>query len=97
VIIIGRALLLRLQIIYHSCPSLRQRCSSIALPTIKAETYDVRLFDELGGDASDPWRKKAQSAAKSEQEKLETELKTVQANLIKESIRVSPFSAFSQI
>jgi hypothetical protein len=76
-------------IIYNTCPSLRQQCSSIALPIIKAETYDVRLFDELGGSSSDPWRKKAQNTAKSEQEKLETELKTVQANLIKESIRVS--------
>ncbi|KAL7416943.1 26S proteasome subunit RPN7-domain-containing protein [Mrakia frigida] len=84
----GRALLIRLAFIYSSVPSLRSKISAIALPIVKAETYDPLLWDQLGGSATDPWRREVQSVSRGEIEKLETELKTVQANLIKESIRM---------
>lgn len=61
----------------------------MAIPIIKAETFDIPSFDAFGGSKEDPWREEAFNKYTSELEKLETELKSVQANLIKESIRVS--------
>ncbi|CED83824.1 Protein arginine N-methyltransferase CARM1 [Phaffia rhodozyma] len=84
----GRALISRLALIYASCPSLRSEAAALALPVIKAETFDVASFDSFGGDHDDLWRQEVDLAANSELEKLETELKSVQANLIKESVRM---------
>ena len=85
----GRALLSRLAYIYSSCPSLRAQTAAIALPLVKAQTYDAQLWDSFGGPSDDPWRRQVHNVARNELDKLETELKTVQGNLIKESIRVS--------
>lgn len=89
----GRALLSRLAFIYSSCPSLRSQTAAIALPLVKAETYDGPLWDLFGGPSDDPWRRQVHNVARNELDKLETELKTVQGNLIKESIRVSRIPA----
>lgn len=84
----GRTLISRLARIHSLCPSLRPLTSALALPLIKEQTFDLNAFDHFGGEPNDPWRTGANRLAGDELEKLETELRSVTANLIKESIRV---------
>ena len=86
----GRALLIRLVHIASLAPSLFPACAALALPLLRTETYDLALFDFFGGKSDDPWRAEAGRKAADEGERLEAELKSVTANLIKESIRVRP-------
>jgi hypothetical protein len=88
VILADRALLVRLAHIASACPSLLPACAALALPVIRSETYDLGLYDFFGGPSDDPWRAEAAAKSAEEMERLEAELKSVTANLIKESIRV---------
>lgn len=71
-----------------SAPALLPACARLALPVLKHETYDLTLFDLFSSDPADPWRAEVAAKSREELDRLEAELKSVTANLIKESIRI---------